>query len=126
MTHPPGGPLMTAPTRTEPRTGAPTINGEHVPPLRNGDHLDRVEFERRYDAMPGVKKAELVEGVVYMPSPVRLRHHGIPHSKLVTWLGIYQAGTPHVEVGDNSSVRLDTKNMPQPDALLLIDPERGG
>ena len=61
-----------------------------LPPLEPGDHLTRDEFERRYGAMPGLKKAELIEGVVYMASPVRLRHHGRPHSHISTWLGTYE------------------------------------
>ena len=51
-----------------------------IPPLEPGDRLSRAEFERRYDAMPNLKKAELIEGVVYMPSPVRVRRHGGPIS----------------------------------------------
>ncbi len=47
-----------------------------VPLLENGDQLTRPEFERRYEAMPHLKKAELIEGVVYMPSPVRYKGHG--------------------------------------------------
>jgi Uma2 family endonuclease len=97
-----------------------------VPPLENGDRLTRDEFERRYEAMPHLKKAELIEGVVYVPSPVRYRHHGAPHAHLISWLGQYAAGTPGVEVSDNSTVRLDLDNEPQPDALLLIDPAWGG
>jgi len=97
-----------------------------VPPLENGDRLTRDEFERRYEAMPHLKKAELIEGVVYVPSPVRHRHHGAPHAHLISWLGQYAAGTPGVEVSDNSTVRLDLDNEPQPDALLVIDPARGG
>jgi Uma2 family endonuclease len=97
-----------------------------LPPLENGDRLSRSEFERRYDAMPGLKKAELIEGVVYMPSPVRFRRHGRPHAHLIGWLVTYEAGTPGVESGDNSTARLDLDSEPQPDALLLIDPERGG
>jgi Uma2 family endonuclease len=97
-----------------------------VPPLENGDRLTRAEFERRYDAMPHLKKAELIEGVVYVPSPVRHRQHGSPHAHLISLLGQYAANTPGVEVGDNSSVRLDLDNEPQPDALLFIDPARGG
>ena len=97
-----------------------------VPPLENGDRLTRDEFERRYEAMPHLKKAELIEGVVYVPSPVRYRHHGAPHAHLISWLGQYAAGTPGVEVSDNSTVRLDLDNEPQPDALLLIDPACGG
>jgi Uma2 family endonuclease len=42
------------------------------------------------------------------------------------WLILYEAGTPGVQVGDNSTVRLDLDNEPQPDAILLVDPERGG
>jgi Uma2 family endonuclease len=99
---------------------------DRLPPLEPGDHLSRPEFERRYEAMPHIKKAELIEGVVYMPSPVRQRRHGRPHGHLVTWLGVYEATTPGVEMGDNTTARLDLTNEPQPDALLLIDPARGG
>jgi Uma2 family endonuclease len=94
--------------------------------LENGDRLTRAEFERRYESMPDLKKAELIEGVVYVPSPVRHRQHGSPHAHLISLLGQYAAHTPGVEVGDNSSVRLDLDNEPQPDALLFIDPTRGG
>jgi hypothetical protein len=97
-----------------------------VPPLENGDRLTRVEFERRYDAMPEVRKAELIEGVVFMSSPLRIRRHGRPSRHLSTWLGMYEAATPGVEGGDNSTVRLDLDNEPQPDAVLYIDPARGG
>ena len=61
-----------------------------------------------------------------MPSPVRLFRHGRPHSHFVTCLGTYEAGTAGVLGGDNSTARLDLDNEPQPDALLLIDPRRGG
>lgn len=97
-----------------------------IPPLENGDHLSRAEFERRYDAMSHLKKAELIEGVVYVPSPVRHRLHGEPHSYVTGWLVLYKAHTPGVQVSDNSTVRLDLDNEPQPDALLLIAPEHGG
>jgi Uma2 family endonuclease len=96
------------------------------PPLEPGDHLTRAEFERRYEAMPELKKAELIEGVVYMPSPVRLEQHASPHFDLITWLGVYRASTPGVRGGDNSTVRLDLDNEPQPDALLIIEPACGG
>ena len=95
-------------------------------PLEPGDRLTREEFEHRYDAMPHVKKAELIEGVVCMPSPVRQRRHGRPHFRLIGWLAAYEAATPGVEGGDNSTARLDVVNEPQPDALLLIDPACGG
>jgi len=94
--------------------------------LENGDVLTRAEFERRYEAMPHLKKAELIEGVVYVPSPVRHRAHSHPHIHLTGWLVQYEAGTPGVEAGDNGTVRLDLDNEPQPDALLFIDPGCGG
>ncbi len=91
-----------------------------IPPLENGDRLSRSEFERRYQAMPHLKKAELVEGVVYMAAALRIRSHGQPHGQLMTWLGIYQAFTLGTVFGDNSTVRLDLDNEPQPDAVLLV------
>src|SRR5437588_1473882 len=97
-----------------------------IPPLRNGERLTRAEFERRYDAMPHLKKAELIEGVVYMPSPVSLGEHAAPHADLITWLGMYRAFTPGVEVGAEGSVRLGAASMPQPDAMMFIRPEHGG
>src|SRR3954452_8103714 len=99
---------------------------EPVPPLENGDRLTRAEFERRYEAMPDLKKAELIEGEVYVGPPVRHRQHGKPHSQLNGWLAVYVAESPGVEAGDNGSIRLDLDNVPQPDAYLMIEPERGG
>lgn len=90
-----------------------------IPILENGDHLTREEFERRYHAMPNIKKAELIEGRVYMSSPVR-RTHGKSHAEIMTWLGYYSASTPGIDLNDNVTVRLDKKNEPQPDAALLI------
>lgn len=95
-------------------------------PLHNGDRLTRDEFERRYRAMPHVKKAELVEGVVYMPSPVSLTRHGEPHLHASAWLGTYVAATPGVSGADNATVRLDLDNEPQPDLMLRIDSACGG
>jgi Uma2 family endonuclease len=91
------------------------------PPLENGDRLSRDEFERRYAAMPHLKKAELIEGVVYVPAALRFRSHGQPHADLIIWLGMYKIVTPRVELGDNPTVRLDLDNEPQPDAVLLIE-----
>ncbi len=98
----------------------------HLPPLESGDRLTRQEFERRYQAMPQIKKAELIEGVVYVASPVRATRHGRPHAKIMTWLGTYWVATPGVDLQDNTTVRLDADNEPQPDALLRLEPEVGG
>jgi hypothetical protein len=95
-------------------------------PLEPGDRLTREEFERRYDAMPHLKKAELIEGIVYMPSPARLHRHGRPHFRLITWLGVYEIATAGVIGADNTTARLDVLTEPQPDVLLLIDPACGG
>lgn len=97
-----------------------------VPRLESGDRLTRYEFERRYQAMPYIKKAELVEGVVYVASPVRMANHGRPHARIMAWLTAYWVGTPGVDMADNTTVRLDSDNEPQPDALLRIEPEVGG
>src|SRR5437763_10335054 len=94
----------TAPEAAPPQT---------IPPLENGDRLTREEFERRFDAMPGLKKAELIEGIVYMGSPVGHERHGSPHLRLGGWIDRYLEATPGANGGDNSSVRLDTENMPQ-------------
>lgn len=96
-----------------------------VPPLESGDRLTRAEFERRYEAMPDLKKAELIEGVVYVGSPVRVVH-GQPHSLVIGWLIAYSAATPGTMVADNTTVRLDLPNEFQPDVLLRIDAEAGG
>src|SRR2546425_9633296 len=97
-----------------------------LPPLEGGDHLTRHEFERRYQARPDLKKVELIEGVVYMPSPVRARGHGEPHSRVMAWLSAYWAATPGGQLFDNATVRLDLDNEVQPEALLSLEPAAGG
>lgn len=97
---------MAAPTKTRPI-------------LESGDRLTRDEFHRRYGERPDIKKAELVEGVVYVASPVGQPTHGRPHSLVVGWLIPYVAKHPEVQVGDNTTVRLSADNEVQPDAFLL-------
>ncbi len=97
-----------------------------VKPLENGDRLNRVEFEKRYDLLPPHKKAELIDGVVYIAPALRYKSHGLPHGSLMGWLGFYAANTLGVELADNATVRLDLDNEPQPDALLRIRSEFGG
>lgn len=96
------------------------------PPFNSGDRLSRAEFERRYQAHPEIKKAELIEGVVYMPSPTHFRYHGSPHFDIIGWLALYRSATPGVVGGDNATVRLDFENEPQPDVLLRLEPAVGG
>jgi hypothetical protein len=113
--------MATASTGAAPLPSA----ADGVPPLEMGDHLTRAEFERRYNAMPELKKAELIEGVVYMPSPVKPLH-GEPHILLAGWTTYYLAHTPGLKAADNTTVRFDDVNEPQPDVLLAIQPAAGG
>ena len=85
-----------------------------VPTLENGDRLTRCEFERRYARQPDLEKAQLIEGVVYMPSPVGIVH-AEAHSAIHAVLAVYAASTPGVRIADNATVRLDLENEPQPE-----------
>ena len=85
------------PQDTAPRTAA---TATLLPPLENGDRLTRSEFERRYEAMPRLKKAELIEGVVYVGSPVR--HTSMAsQTRCQTWLGTYRVATPGTTAGQH-------------------------
>jgi Uma2 family endonuclease len=96
-----------------------TISNPRPVRLEPGDRLSREEFHRRYEARPDIHKAELVEGVVYVPSPVRHTRHGHPHHLVNFWLGSYAAGHPDIEVGSDSTVFLDNRNEPQPDVCMF-------
>jgi len=86
--------------------------------LESGDRLTRAEFHRRYCARPDIKKAELVEGVVYVASPVRSLH-GQPHANVIGWLLAYKTKTHGVQLDDNTTVILDAADTEvQPDASL--------
>ncbi len=104
----------------------PTARNGASPPLENGDRLTRPEFERRYDAMPNLKNAELIEGVVYLRFTVPHRQHGAPHAQLTGWLGNYAGYTPGAEGGNSGHIRINWGSMPQPDGVLFIQPECGG
>ena len=119
------GPVGGAAARRAPRLPLKPAKAA-PPPLNAGDHLTRTEFERRYEAHPEIKIAELIGGVVYMPSPTRFEQHGCPHSDITTWLGTYRAATPGVLSGTNVSVRLGYTSEVQPDALLRLEPALGG
>jgi len=95
-------------------------------PLQNGDRLRSQEFLRRYEAMPELKKAELIEGVVYMGSPVTAEDHSEPDGLIHTWLGLYAAHSPGVRFFPNATVILDADNTVQPDACLCLRPRWGG
>ena len=111
-------------------TETPAIRRERpergIPPLENGAHLSAAEFLRRYEAMPEVKKAELISGIVYMGSPVRVDQHGEPDGLIQGWLCNYAIATPGVRHAANSTTRLSPDDTPQPDGLLRLVPECGG
>jgi Uma2 family endonuclease len=101
-------------------------SANHLPPLQSGDRLTRPEFERRYAAASHIKKAELIEGIVYVASPLRFQQHAEPHSRIHGWLWTYQVSTPGLLLGIEPTVRLDLDNEPQPDIVLFLDEAVGG
>ncbi len=118
--------MATVPVHLESNPAVKPFTGQ-PPSLESGDRLTRAEFERRYRLRPDIRKAELIEGeVIVMSSPVSNELHGEPHADVMGWLSVYKAATPGVRSGDNSTVRLDLDNEPQPDGLLRIATECGG
>ncbi len=104
----------------------PFTKHREIPFLTNGDKLTRYEFERRYNVMSNLPKAELIEGIVYMGAALRFHSHSQPHAALTCWLFNYTIVTPGVVSGVEPTVRLDLDNQPQPDLVLLIEQEAGG
>ena len=96
-----------------------------LPPLRDGDHLTRDEFMRRWDAMPDLKWAELIDGVVYMPSPISMIHCDY-HMRMSVWLGHYATVTPECLPLSAGTWLMSKDSAPQPDLALCILPEHGG
>jgi hypothetical protein len=103
-----------------PETLAVSTDGGAIEPLREGERMNADEFFRRYSAMPEVKKAELINGVVYMGSPVSNQRHGYPHVRLAGWLSFYLMNTPGLLGGDNDTVMLGDEDQPQPDLHLRL------
>ena len=101
------------------------LHGRHPPLLEAGDHLDQATFHARYEAMPPDFRAELIGGVVFVPSPLRLEH-GEAHALVMGWLTNYWNATPGTSVRDNATAILGEESEPQPDATLVIEPDRGG
>lgn len=95
------------------------------PVLREGDRLSSAEFLRRWDVMPELKQAELIDGVVFMASPVG-NPHATAHCALSAWLWLYQDATPGCEGGTEATVIMRPGSVPQPDVFLRILPEWGG
>ena len=97
-----------------------------IPPLCGGERLSADEFMRRYESMPDKCKAELIDGAVYMASPVQVAGHSDEQALLVTLLGYYRNRTPGVRASIDGTVRLGESDVPQPDIHLRLEPECGG
>jgi Uma2 family endonuclease len=96
-----------------------------MPRVEAGDHLDQATYHERYKAMPPGFRAELIGGVVIVPSPL-LPEHGECHALVMGWLINYSIATPGTRVRDNATAILGPTSEPQPDATLIIDPSYGG
>jgi Putative restriction endonuclease len=98
---------------------------EALPPLAEGDHLDQKSFHARYEAMPEHVRAELVQGIVYLPSPTGFDHAGF-HSEISGWLWTYKASTPGTFVLTEATTVLGKTDEPRPDTSLIVLPECSG
>ncbi|HRI13361.1 MAG TPA: Uma2 family endonuclease [Verrucomicrobiota bacterium] len=94
--------------------------------LASGDLLSATEFLRRYERMPEIRQAELIEGIVHMASPVSADRHSEPDNLLQGWLCHYAGFTPGTRAGTNGTFQFDADNVVQPDAYLRIVPDQGG
>lgn len=101
-----------------------SIIEQRTPPLVAGDKLTREEFLERWEAMPTLKRAELIGGIVYMPSPTSL-DHGHSDGDVAVWLGNYAVRTPGTKAGSHATWKM-LQDAPQPDDFLRILPEYGG
>jgi len=89
-----------------------------------GDRLSLHEFLERWEKMPELKFAELIDGTVHMPSPVSYEH-GRRDSQLHLLLATYAMRTAICEAIANATW-LILGNAPQPDIALRRLPEFGG
>jgi Uma2 family endonuclease len=96
-----------------------------IPPLEAGDHLDQATFHERYEAMPPAFRAELIGGMVIVPSPLS-QGHGVYHALIMGWLTSYWIATPGTQAADNVTTILGELSEPQPDGALIIEPAAGG
>ncbi len=96
-----------------------------LPLLNNGDRMTQAEFHCRYEKYPEDVTFELVGGIVYMASPLRLKHSDYDN-ELGFALGLYRRATPGVQALHNATTILGEESEPQPDLGLRIMPAFGG
>ena len=92
--------------------------------LNDGDKLTREEFLRRWELLPEIKRAELINGVVYMSSPVS-SDHALMVTQLLRWLFSYLEAAPFCQSASNGTWLMN-ESVPQPDAFLCLLPQHGG
>jgi Uma2 family endonuclease len=92
--------------------------------LREGERLNRAVFHLQYLDTPEDFRAELIGGVVHIPPPGTIRC-GRASGKLLSWLSDYRRMTPGTEALTRVTILLDDQSEPEPNACLLILPERG-
>jgi Uma2 family endonuclease len=100
---------------------AATISRE----LHSGDVMSRADFHRVYELAGPDIRAELIQGVVFVASPVG-GWHASYHGVLATLLGTYHLRTAGTQMCCDATVLLAADNEVQPDLLLRILPECGG
>lgn len=103
----------------------PVVSARELPDLYSGDRMSREDFHRIYQQTPESFKAELIGGIVYVASPLKIPH-GTSHPYLTTAFLLYAGNTSGVEVGDNTTILLGEDGEPQPDLYLRILPDYGG
>ncbi len=112
--------------RPRPEPWVPVAANGRPTSLENGDRLTASEFLRRYETAKSLKKAQLIEGIVNMPSPVRADAHAAPDNLVQFWLGYYAMRHPGLAVYTNATLLIDSDNAPQPDAILCSAPRPEG
>jgi Uma2 family endonuclease len=99
-----------------------------ITPLRTlveGQRLDQPTFHALYQAMPPETRAELINGVVYLPGPIGPAH-GRAQIPAIVWLGEYAENTLGVGGLIHVTTSLGWKSELEPDALLRVLAECGG
>lgn len=84
--------------------------------LYTGMRMEREEFMRRWEALPDLRNAELIEDIVFVSSPVGPKH-GRYDAFMTAWLVNYAAYASGLEVLINTTCYL-LNSAPQPDAQL--------
>jgi Uma2 family endonuclease len=109
----------------QPVSGLTKGSATVVPTLEGGDYFERDEFMRRYEARPDIKKAELINNIVFMASPAR-EGHSEPETLFAFAVTTYMAATPYATARSNMTVNLSAQTVVQPDWYLRIEKIAGG